>query len=142
MFENQAKGWHGSYSTVGRNSAEKYPMILIKDKILKDKCEKKVIKDYFNTDDDWENDKIVMDDFDNKSFTKSDYSNDVLNMSKEHYAPVMKKIFEIAKFIEKNFGGKPQDIEGGIIFKLNPVTGEAEPEIHIWQTRDVHLIKR
>ena len=37
-------------------------MILIKDKILKDKCEKKVIKDYFNTDDDWENDKIVMDD--------------------------------------------------------------------------------
>ena len=62
MFENQAKGWHGSYSTVGRNSAEKYPMILIKDKILKDKCEKKVIKDYFNTDDDWENDKIVMDD--------------------------------------------------------------------------------
>jgi len=31
MFENQAKGWHGSYSTVGRNSAEKYPMILIKD---------------------------------------------------------------------------------------------------------------
>ena len=62
MFENQAKGWHGSYSTVGRNSAEKYPMILIKDKILKDKCEKKIIKDYFNTDDDWENDKIVMDD--------------------------------------------------------------------------------
>ena len=62
MFENQAKGWHGSYSTVGRNSAEKYPMILIKDKILKDKCEKKVIKDYFNTDDDLDNNKIVIDD--------------------------------------------------------------------------------
>ena len=62
MFENQAKGWHGSYSTVGRNSAEKYPMILIKDKILKDKCEKKVIKDYFNTDDDIENNKIIIDD--------------------------------------------------------------------------------
>ena len=41
MFENQAKGWHGSYSSVGRNSAEKYPMILIKDKILTDKVEKK-----------------------------------------------------------------------------------------------------
>ena len=62
MFENQAKGWHGSYSTVGRNSAEKYPMILIKDKILKDKVEKKVIKDYFNTDDDLENNKIIIDD--------------------------------------------------------------------------------
>ena len=62
MFENQAIGWHGSYSTVGRNSAEKYPMVLIKDKILKDKCEKKVIKDYFNTDDDIENNKIIIDD--------------------------------------------------------------------------------
>ena len=62
MFENQAKGWHGSYSTVGRNSAEKYPMVLIKDKILKDKCEKKIIKDYFNTDDDVENNKIIIDD--------------------------------------------------------------------------------
>lgn len=62
MFENQAKGWHGSYSTVGRNSAEKYPMVLIKDKILKDKCEKKVIKDYFNTDDDIDNNRIIIDD--------------------------------------------------------------------------------
>ena len=62
MFENQAKGWHGSYSTVGRNSAEKYPMVLIKDKILKDKCEKKIIKDYFNTDDDLESNKIIIDD--------------------------------------------------------------------------------
>ena len=62
MFENQARGWHGSYSTVGRNSAEKYPMILIKDKILADKIEKKVIKDYFNTDDDLENNKIIIDD--------------------------------------------------------------------------------
>ena len=47
-----------------------------------------------------------------------------------------------AKFIEKQFGGKPQDIEGGIIFRQNSDTGEMEPEIHIWQTRDVHLIKR
>ena len=62
MFENQAKGWHGSYSAVGKNSAEKYPMILIKDKILKDQVEKKQIKDYFNTDDEIENNKIIIDD--------------------------------------------------------------------------------
>ena len=54
----------------------------------------------------------------------------------------MRKVFEVAKFIEKNFGNKPQDIEGGIILKENPETGELEPEIHIWQTRDEHLIKR
>ena len=29
MFENEAKGWHGSYSSLGRISAEKFPMILI-----------------------------------------------------------------------------------------------------------------
>ena len=28
MFENEAKGWHGSYSSLGRISAEKFPMIL------------------------------------------------------------------------------------------------------------------
>ena len=33
MFENKAKGWYGSYSKVGRDSAEKFLMIMIKDKI-------------------------------------------------------------------------------------------------------------
>lgn len=35
MFENDAKGWHGSYSLAGRTSAEKYQMIINKEKILK-----------------------------------------------------------------------------------------------------------
>ena len=87
-------------------------------------------------------DKMVMDDFNNEKYNLTDYSNDPLNKSKEHYKKVMKKVFGVAKFIEKQFDGKPQDIEGGIIFKQNPDTGEIEPEIHIWQTRDVHLIKR
>ena len=86
--------------------------------------------------------KMVMDDDKNEKWEPADYSTDPLNMSKKKYAPIMKKVFEVAKFIEKEFGGKPQDIEGGIIFKQNPVTGQTEPEIHIWQTRDVHLIKR
>ena len=84
MFENQAKGWHGSYSTVGRNSAEKYPMILIKDKILKDKCEKKVIKDYFNTDDDIENNRIIIDD-------GEDIFSQITNKKNKH----KKKVIEI-----------------------------------------------
>jgi len=29
MLENEAKGWHGSYSSHGRISTEKFPMILI-----------------------------------------------------------------------------------------------------------------
>ena len=87
-------------------------------------------------------DRIKMDDFANLEYEQADYSNDPLNMSKREYTPIMKKVFEVAKFIEKNFGGVPQDIEGGIIFKQNPITGDLEPEIHIWQTRDVHLLKR
>ncbi len=47
MFENPAKGWHGSYSIVGRSSAEKYHLILIKDLILSGKYKKKKIKNYF-----------------------------------------------------------------------------------------------
>ena len=35
MFENKARGWHGAFSTVGRNSAEKYHIIIHKDDIMK-----------------------------------------------------------------------------------------------------------
>ena len=51
MFENEAKGWHGCYSSIGRNSAEQYHLILIKDSILSGRSKKKKIKDYFSTDD-------------------------------------------------------------------------------------------
>ena len=37
MFENNAKGWHGSYSVVGRISAEKFHIILMKNEILNEK---------------------------------------------------------------------------------------------------------
>lgn len=59
MFENAAKGWYGSYSKVGRDSAEKYPMIMQKDKILTNQFKKYKIKDYFNTDDELETEKTV-----------------------------------------------------------------------------------
>ena len=61
MFENKAKGWYGSYSKVGRDSAEKFPMIMIKDKILANQFKKYKIKDYFNTEDDIDIDKTMMD---------------------------------------------------------------------------------
>ena len=41
MLENDVKGWHGSYSAIGRISAERFPMILIKDQILKGRYKKK-----------------------------------------------------------------------------------------------------
>ena len=84
----------------------------------------------------------VMDDVLNNYRIQADYSHDPLNLSKRHYAPIMKKIFEVASYIESEFGGKPQDIEGGIIFNQNEETGELEPQINIWQTRDVHMRKR
>ena len=86
--------------------------------------------------------KTLMDDETNNCWEKTDYSKDPLNLTKKDYEPIMEKVFDVAKFIEDNFDGKPQDIEGGIIFKENQKTGKLEPEIHIWQTRNVHLIKR
>ena len=37
MFENDAKGWHGSYSVAGRASAEQYKSLVNKDKLLLNK---------------------------------------------------------------------------------------------------------
>lgn len=50
MFENTAKGWHGSYSIAGRNSAEKFQAIVNKDYILKNKRKKSNIHDMFSPD--------------------------------------------------------------------------------------------
>ena len=50
MFENTAKGWHGSYSIAGRNSAEKFQAILNKDYILRNKVRKPNIHDMFSPD--------------------------------------------------------------------------------------------
>ena len=61
MIENETKGWHGSYSSVGRISAEKFPMILIKDQILKGRYKKKKMRDYFSTEEDLNNNKIILD---------------------------------------------------------------------------------
>ena len=51
MFESDTKGWHGSYSLMGKISAESFPMVLAKDKILKGLYKPKKIKDYFSTED-------------------------------------------------------------------------------------------
>ena len=52
MFESNTKGWYGSYSLMGKISAESFPMILAKDKILNGPYKTKKIKDYFSTEDD------------------------------------------------------------------------------------------
>ena len=52
MFESNIKGWYGSYSLMGKISAESFPMIRDKDKILNGPYKTKKIKDYFSTEDD------------------------------------------------------------------------------------------
>ena len=47
MLENDTKGWHGSYSIAGKNSAQKYRLILHKDEILKNEDKKHKIKTIF-----------------------------------------------------------------------------------------------
>ena len=55
MFESDTKGWHGSYSLMGKISAESFPMVIAKDKILKGLYKPKKIKDYFSMEDDINN---------------------------------------------------------------------------------------
>ena len=50
MFENYEKGWYGSYSIAGRESAEKYHIIIHKVEILDNEYKKLKIKDVFNPD--------------------------------------------------------------------------------------------
>ena len=47
MAENNQKGWHGSYSVAGKVYAERFPMILQKDEILKCRFKKKKSKRLF-----------------------------------------------------------------------------------------------
>ena len=50
MFENKAKGWYGSYSKIGRSSAEKFFVITHKEDILNGETKKVKIKDIFEPD--------------------------------------------------------------------------------------------
>ena len=51
MFENNAKGWYGSYSVIGRNLVQRFTLILRKDEILSGNLKKAYFGDYFSTDD-------------------------------------------------------------------------------------------
>ena len=50
MFENDAKGWYGSYSIAGRESAEKYHIVTHKDEIIQNEHKKLKIRDLFTPD--------------------------------------------------------------------------------------------
>ena len=86
MIENEAKGWHGSYSSVGRISAEKFPMVLIKDEILKGRYKKKKIKDYFSTEEEINSNKIILDE-----------GEDIFNIEHKAKIKLKKKRKEICK---------------------------------------------
>ena len=46
MLENEAKGWHGNYSIIGRNIVERFQLILKKDEILSGKKKKKYVSGF------------------------------------------------------------------------------------------------
>ena len=54
MLENNTKGWHGSYSVVGRISAEKFHIILMKNDILQEKKRKKKVNSFLFPSDSFE----------------------------------------------------------------------------------------
>ena len=51
MFENNAKGWYGNYSVIGRNLIQRFALILRKDEILSGNLKKAFYGDYFTKDD-------------------------------------------------------------------------------------------
>ena len=50
MLENEAKGWHGSYSVIGRNIVERFILLLRKDEILSGNLKKVAVRDFFETE--------------------------------------------------------------------------------------------
>ena len=50
MFENDTKGWYGSYSIAGRESAEKYHIVVHKDEILNIGNKKLKTREIFSPD--------------------------------------------------------------------------------------------
>ena len=50
MFENEAKGWYGSYSRIGKGYAERFYIISHKEEIFSRENKKIRIKDFFNPD--------------------------------------------------------------------------------------------
>ena len=85
MFENPAKGWHGSYSIVGRSSAEKYHLILVKDLILQGRYKRR---------------KIINNFLMNKSQPKTNHKREkIIDIFEE--PPTKNKIEQIQEYISK-----------------------------------------
>lgn len=57
MLENEAKGWHGSYSLIGRNIVERFELLLKKDEILSGKSKKIIVRDFFEDEEKEDNNK-------------------------------------------------------------------------------------
>ena len=57
MLENEAKGWYGNYSVIGKNLVERFHLLLRKDEILSGKPKKLVVKDFFDTEEKKEKEK-------------------------------------------------------------------------------------
>ena len=94
MIENEAKGWHGSYSSIGRMSAEQYPMILLKDQILKGLRKKIKAKDYFSSEDDLNNNN---DNYINHRKMILDETDDIFNTNHKVKIKLTKKVKGICK---------------------------------------------
>ena len=94
MFENETKGWHGSYSIAGKNSAEKYHLVLQKDEILKNENKKYKIKTIFTPDESFD-----YEDYDNTLEMFKIYNRDAkLNNSNNEKLNLKKEILKKEKY--------------------------------------------
>ena len=75
----------------------------------------------------------------NGNYSECDYSKDVLNLEKEKYSPIIKKIANAALAVENHFSGKPQDIEGGLDFIKDAQGNVKDVKITLWQARNEQI---
>ena len=115
MVENDIKGWYGSFSLAGKDSAEKYGISKIQD-LLSEKTKKKVFKDFFSPDNNYNNninDEETHEKIDifNSNTSRTNLSNPNLQLKKSQSQKNNIIISSLIEKIEKNNNIKKKTIK-------------------------------
>ena len=115
MVENDIKGWYGSFSLAGKDSAEKYGISKIQD-LLSEKTKKKVFKDFFSPDNNYNNninDEETHEKIDifNSNTSRTNLSNPNLQLKKSQSQKNNIIISSLIEKIEKNNNIKKKQLK-------------------------------
>lgn len=124
MAENDQKGWFGSYSSAGRNSAEKYHVIVHKEEILANLNKKMIIKDIFSPDENKQDDSI-------------EEHIDIFRFMPTHQNQIKKQLFKKDKEVSNDrlhyHNKHQQNIKKGQLREDGPIT-KCNPKMdYVWK---------